>query len=248
MNYVAEISSFERWLETNSLAPTSQLLWYKLMSLGNRCLWQEWVTVDNYRLMSLIGASEKTLVRAREQLVENGLIEFKKGKKGFPNKYKILSIYCKYSSTNDGINGSTNGSINAGEMTVQCSDINKHKLNNDIKEIYKEKPDGTHTKTTRFVPPTLEEVQAYCVERKNNVDAQRFIDFYTAKGWLVGKNKMKDWKACVRTWENGERKQSVLTPSQNKFVNYEQRNMNPEQMRELEKQLLENELKRWSDK
>lgn len=53
----------------------------------------------------------------------------------------------------------------------------------------------------RFVPPTLEEVQAYCFERQNQVDAERFIDYYTANGWRVGKNPMKDWKASVRTWE-----------------------------------------------
>ena len=53
----------------------------------------------------------------------------------------------------------------------------------------------------RFKPPTLEEVKAYCAERKNNVDADRFIDYYTSNGWQVGKNKMKDWKAAVRNWE-----------------------------------------------
>ena len=56
----------------------------------------------------------------------------------------------------------------------------------------------------RFAPPSIEEVRSYCSERHNNVDAQRFIDFYEAKGWMVGKNKMKDWKACVRTWERRE--------------------------------------------
>ena len=53
----------------------------------------------------------------------------------------------------------------------------------------------------RFSPPTLEEVQAYCQERQNGVDAVKFINHYTANGWMVGKNKMKDWKAAVRTWE-----------------------------------------------
>ena len=57
------------------------------------------------------------------------------------------------------------------------------------------------TKRKRFVPPTLEDVKAYCQERQNGVDAERFIDYYTSNGWLVGKNKMKDWKAAVRTWE-----------------------------------------------
>lgn len=54
---------------------------------------------------------------------------------------------------------------------------------------------------TRFTPPTLEDVQNYCFERNNNVDAQRFIDYYTSNGWKVGKNPMKDWKAAVRNWE-----------------------------------------------
>lgn len=53
----------------------------------------------------------------------------------------------------------------------------------------------------RFSPPTLEDVQAYCMKRNNQVDAEQFIDFYSSKGWMVGKNPMKDWKACVRTWE-----------------------------------------------
>ena len=63
-------------------------------------------------------------------------------------------------------------------------------------------------KSTRFTPPTLEEVQAYCIERGNNVDAERFIDFYSSKGWMVGKNKMKDWKAAVRNWERTEPKKA----------------------------------------
>ena len=53
----------------------------------------------------------------------------------------------------------------------------------------------------RFVPPTVDQVREYCKERKNQVDAQRFVDFYEAKGWMVGKNKMKSWQAAVRTWE-----------------------------------------------
>ena len=53
----------------------------------------------------------------------------------------------------------------------------------------------------RFVKPTIEEVQAYCRERGNSVDANRFVDYYEANGWKVGKNPMKDWKAAIRTWE-----------------------------------------------
>ena len=57
----------------------------------------------------------------------------------------------------------------------------------------------------RFVPPTVDEVRAYCKERGNNIDAESFVDYYTSTGWLVGKKPMKDWKASVRTWERNER-------------------------------------------
>lgn len=59
--------------------------------------------------------------------------------------------------------------------------------------------------TTRFTPPSVEEVQAYCTQRGNNVDAQRFCDFYTSKGWKIGKNNMQDWRAAIRTWEQKNR-------------------------------------------
>jgi hypothetical protein len=52
-----------------------------------------------------------------------------------------------------------------------------------------------------FNPPTIEEIKSYCLERKNKVNPQLFLDKYTGNGWMVGKNKMKDWKAVIRTWE-----------------------------------------------
>lgn len=58
----------------------------------------------------------------------------------------------------------------------------------------------------RFIAPTVAEVKTYCKERRNNVDAERFVNFYMAKGWKVGKNPMKDWKAAVRTWEKSNTK------------------------------------------
>ena len=63
----------------------------------------------------------------------------------------------------------------------------------------------------RFVPPTPEEVSTYCRERNNGIDGSEFCDFYTSKGWKVGKNPMKDWKAAVRTWERS-RKQNAPQP------------------------------------
>lgn len=69
-------------------------------------------------------------------------------------------------------------------------------------------------KRKSFEKPTIEEIQKYCTERNNGINANAFYDFYESKNWMVGKNKMKDWKACVRTWEqrNGTNKKTI-TPS-----------------------------------
>lgn len=61
--------------------------------------------------------------------------------------------------------------------------------------------DTDKKKRKRFTPPTIDEVTAYCKERKNNVDPQKWLDYYSSNGFMVGKNHMKDWKAAVRTWE-----------------------------------------------
>ena len=61
-------------------------------------------------------------------------------------------------------------------------------------------------KKALFKKPTLDEVKNYCILRKNNIEAESFIDFYESKDWQIGKNKMKNWKACVRTWESREKK------------------------------------------
>jgi hypothetical protein len=61
-------------------------------------------------------------------------------------------------------------------------------------------------KKALFKKPTLDEVKNYCILRKNNIEAEAFIDFYESKGWQIGKEIMKSWKACVRTWESREKK------------------------------------------
>lgn len=66
-------------------------------------------------------------------------------------------------------------------------------------------------KTKRFVKPTVEEIRAYCIERNNNIDAERFFDYYEANGWKVSGNAMKDWKATVRNWERNEKARNKNT-------------------------------------
>lgn len=97
-------------------------------------------------------------------------------------------------------------------------EINNKSISNDIE---REKPQK------RFVPPTLEEVQAYIVEKGYSVDAESFIAFYQSKNWYVGKNKMKDWKAAIVTWEKREREQPRRASSR-KIKSSEPRNVNDE--------------------
>lgn len=99
---------------------------------------------------------------------------------------------------------------------------------------------------SRFAPPTPEEIKSYCLERKNKVDADKFHDFYQSKNWMVGKNKMKDWKAAVRTWErnsnnssNNTQKSNSNVTTKNNFANYTlQRQYTSDDFTKMEKMLL----------
>ena len=94
-------------------------------------------------------------------------------------------------------------------------------VENSIEKSSKEKSSNKKDSPKRFVPPSLDEVQAYCSERKNGIDAQAFIDFYASKGWLVGKTKMHDWKAAVRTWESRNKKQGKTAYADTDYGNPE---------------------------
>ena len=94
------------------------------------------------------------------------------------------------------------------DVSVGKDSIGKVRLGEDsiVKDSKEESVRGEKTK--RFIPPSVEEVEQYCLERSNNIDAQSFIDFYESKGWMIGKNKMKDWKAAVRTWERSRKQEN----------------------------------------
>lgn len=92
------------------------------------------------------------------------------------------------------------------------------------------------TKRKRFVKPTVEDIRAYCVERGNNVNPERFYNYYESNGWMVGKNKMKNWKAAVLTWEDNQKKGNyTYKPQQTTTTN----DLDPQitaQLRALEEQ------------
>lgn len=110
------------------------------------------------------------------------------------NRYSIITInkYNDYQELNKQI---TNKQQTNNNIIIKNNKNNKYKesISKDIpKKVFKK--------------PSIDEIQEYCNERNNNVDAERFYNFYESKGWMVGSNKMKDWKAAVRTWEQKEDK------------------------------------------
>ena len=107
--------------------------------------------------------------------------------------------------------------VNDRQRTITNDDERPQNININKKEI-KENHLKVVKEKLRFSPPTLEEVKAYCQERKNHVDADRFVDFYASKGWKVGNQPMKDWKAAVRTWERGEKSTSAQQYNQRTYT------------------------------
>ena len=142
--------------------------------------------VSSYQNLALeTGLSVRNVRTALEHLKTTGEVTVNRHP-----KYSVFTVnnYCQYQST-DKVSD-TQPTDNRQSSDSQPTTIEEEK------EVKKGR---SNNKT--FVPPAVEEVQAYCLERRNTVDPQTFVDFYTSKGWMVGKNKMKDWKSAVRTWE-----------------------------------------------
>lgn len=97
------------------------------------------------------------------------------------------------------------------EVTLQygnVTQIDKNRLDIDKIRLEEDK-NNNNTTTKRFKKPTIEEIESYCKERNNNINANAFYDYYESKDWMIGKNRMKDWKAAIRTWErNNTKKES----------------------------------------
>jgi hypothetical protein len=83
----------------------------------------------------------------------------------------------------------------------EITENHNHSPSVSVSESISSSEEKSEEKRNKIVPPKIEWVVEYCNERKNNVIPQQFFDFYETKAWFVGKNKIKDWQACVRTWE-----------------------------------------------
>ena len=117
---------------------------------------------------------------------------------GCIKKQKISKTEAKQKQTKSKVEANVNVNVNPN--------VNEN-LNLESKSKSK-------SKSKLFIKPTIDEIKNYCSERKNNVNAESFSNYYEARGWKLKGIQMKDWKACVRTWEGNDYK-----PKQNNFIN-----------------------------
>lgn len=154
------------------------------------------------KLSAETGLSEREVRTALEHLKKTGEVTCKRHA-----KYSVYTVvnYCKYQSSDT--QNDTENDIRNDTPNVICADSLSTGKRHAIEERKKERIKN-NSNIGRLEPPDVETVRAYCRERGNKVNPELFVDFYTGKGWMVGKNKMKDWKAAVRTWEKEDQRRS----------------------------------------
>lgn len=141
-------------------------------------------------LAKRLGSSKSRIIKVLNEMVSKGLI-IKKTSGRFNFYVTNFNYVCNTEEPPVSEQHPTRCQIDTETSVIPTPNNINNSINNTIS-------------VTRFVKPTVEEVQAYCKERNNNVDAEKFITHYQSNGWKVGKSAMKDWKAAVRTWEKND--------------------------------------------
>lgn len=181
----------------------------------------QWCCVSQSYLATWARTTERSVRRIIDRLIEKGLIikEVRNGENGTYCAYKVFERSVSGEDT-ESTGGEDTESAPPGHRVRPYPDTESaptsnniyNNINNNKENIIKENsesekdsvPESSARKKgskEKFIKPTVEEIRAYCRERNNIVDAERFYDYYESNGWKVGKNTMKDWKAAVRTWE-----------------------------------------------
>jgi hypothetical protein len=162
-------------------------------------------------LSSMLGVSKKTVMRLVKELKSLGYITQTKvkDKSGHFSSYE-WNFYEIPELPENGTSAKPNfrkTELPSDGTSVRPNFRERVAISNDISisnEIIE-------SRTKKFVPPTVEEVRAYCESRNNSIDPEAFVAFYNSKGWKVGKNPMKDWKSAVITWEKRQKKDRPRT-------------------------------------
>ncbi len=193
MNYVAHLKAFSVKRKQTPISANGLALYYTLCEFDNELGWMDWFTICNTTLQGLSGLSLSALKRARGELATKGFIKYREGTGNQAGKYLIVRFEPQTEPQSEPQSDPQTEPQSEPQVSHKVDTLNKL---NQTKPNSKEKDNKK-----KFVPPTVEEVKAYCAERKNNVNAEKFVSYYSSNGWMVGRNKMRDWKAAVRTWE-----------------------------------------------
>ena len=186
-NYYAIIPSEVRY--DDDLTPNEKLLYGEITALtyqNGEC----WAT--NSYFAKLYKVEIQSVSRWIRHLKSKNYLDieiiYKEGTKEIVKR--IIKIIDK--PINKNVKGYKHKCLEGINKNVKENNTSINNTSNNIKENIKRKV---------FKKPTIDEIKEYCLERNNGINAEAFYDFYESKDWYVGKNKMKDWKACVRTWE-----------------------------------------------
>jgi hypothetical protein len=157
---------------------------------------------------------EEPVLSGRESLLWDGIkLELDRDIKRYENTKAVRS-----EAGQKGASARWQMPSNDSKRITPMANDNKNGLDIDIDNRHKTiDKDIDKGRGNKFRAPTLDEVREYCRERNNNVDPERFLDFYQARNWKYGNTAIKDWKACIRTWEKNEKK--TATTSSNQFLN-----------------------------
>ena len=164
-----------------------------LLIISSLCAENGYCYASNKYLAEVFDTNETLISRKLKRLERKKYITIEYEKRG----NEVISREIRLSKTIiDGYRNRQPTVIENDKENIISNNIKKE--TNNINIISKE----------RFKKPTLEEVQAYCSERNNNINAEKFINYYESKGWKVGNSPMKNWKACIRTWEIRNRQEN----------------------------------------
>ena len=180
-NYYAVIPAEVRY--SKKLTPNAKLLYAEITALCNmngKC------TASTDYFCRLYEVSRVSIQKWLKNLDDHNYI-------------KRVNIYKPYSKQ-----------IEARVITLVNIPTKEKFTDNTNTKVYTNTNLTDSNKKAFFKKPKLDEVKDYCILRKNNIDAEAFMDFYESKDWKIGKNKMKDWKAAVRTWERRETKKPTM--------------------------------------
>ena len=171
----------------------------------------------------MIGSKSKGAFKKQQQRIRNSVGQLKKGgrptleasKCGKKNTHKGGGQMSTTSSTHcpptlEDCGGGQMSTLSSTHCPPNCPPQCPLELELELNKELDLEREATNPKN-RICAPTLEEVKAYCEERKNNIDAERFINYYSAKGWRLGNDSIKNWKALILNWEKVEKKNEGVT-------------------------------------